>query len=174
MGCPSATAPPLTFTFSGSASSIFAELSTTDENASFSSTRSTSSIFLPAFASAFSPAFAGLRAGYARPRPDRADPLEPAPARDLLARHDQRRRAVVHARRIPRRRRPLRVEHRLQRREPLVGRVAPRPVVDGEVADRDDLVLELPIVDRLHRALVRSQRPAVLVLARDPELAGHE
>ena len=65
IGWPRATAPPLTFTLSGSASSIFAEFNTTDENASFSSTRSTSPIFLPAFASARSPAFAGVRARYA-------------------------------------------------------------------------------------------------------------
>ena len=62
IGWPSATAPPLTFTFSGSAPSSFVELSTTDEKASFSSTRSTSSIVLPAFSSAIAPAFAGVRA----------------------------------------------------------------------------------------------------------------
>src|SRR4029450_13957777 len=49
IGWPSATAPPFTFTFSGSASSILAELSTTEENASFNSTRSTPSIFFRAF-----------------------------------------------------------------------------------------------------------------------------
>src|SRR5215211_668401 len=66
IGWPSATAPPLTFTRSGSAPSILVELSTTEENASFSSTRSTSSIFLPAFSSALAPAFAGVRARYAK------------------------------------------------------------------------------------------------------------
>ena len=62
IGWPSATAPPFTFTFSGSAPSSFVELSATDEKASFSSTRSTSSIVLPAFSSAIAPAFAGVRA----------------------------------------------------------------------------------------------------------------
>src|SRR5439155_8929437 len=52
IGCPSATAPPFTFTRSGSAPSISTELSATDEKASLISTRSTSPIFLPAFASA--------------------------------------------------------------------------------------------------------------------------
>src|SRR5262249_12341311 len=40
IGWPSATAPPFTFTRSGSAPSIAVEFSTTDEKASFSSTRS--------------------------------------------------------------------------------------------------------------------------------------
>src|SRR5438445_219652 len=61
IGCPSATAPPFTFTRSGSAPSIFVELSTTEEKASFSSMRSTSPIVLPAFSSARAPAFAGVR-----------------------------------------------------------------------------------------------------------------
>src|SRR5690349_12345461 len=65
IGCPSATAPPFTFTFSGSAPSIFTELSATDENASLTSTRSTSPIDLPAFSSAWVPAFAGVRASHA-------------------------------------------------------------------------------------------------------------
>ena len=54
--------PPFTFTRSGSAPSSFAEFSTTDENASFSSMRSTSPIVLPALSSAIAPAFAGVRA----------------------------------------------------------------------------------------------------------------
>src|SRR3954451_3033891 len=76
--------------------------------------------------------------------------------------------AVVHARGIPGRRRAFRVEHRLEAREPLDRRVAARALVRGELAHRDDLVGEEPLVDRLDRALVRAQRPEVLILARDP------
>ena len=62
IGCPSATAPPLTLTISSSAPSIRVEFFATEENASLISTRDTSSIVLPAFASACSPARAGVRA----------------------------------------------------------------------------------------------------------------
>ena len=62
IGWPSATAPPFTLTISGSAPSIRAELSATDENASFSSMRLTSPIAFPARASACAPALAGVRA----------------------------------------------------------------------------------------------------------------
>ena len=82
--------------------------------------------------------------------------------------------AVVHARRVAGGRRALGVEDRLQRGELLERGVAPRALVDGQVADRDDLVREPALVDRLDRALVRAKRPAVLLLARDPELAAHE
>src|SRR5436305_1287471 len=66
IGCPSATAPPFTFAVSGSVPSIFTELSATDEKASFTSTRFTSPIDLPAFCSACAPALAGVRASDAR------------------------------------------------------------------------------------------------------------
>ena len=62
IGCPSAIAPPLTFTFDSSTPSIRIELSATDANASLISNRSTSSIEIPAFSSAFFVAFAGVRA----------------------------------------------------------------------------------------------------------------
>src|SRR6266542_463765 len=42
------------------------------------------------------------------------------------------------------------------------------------LAGRDDLVAEAPLVDRPDRALVRTERPLVLVLSRDPELARDE
>src|SRR5438105_1804541 len=103
----------------------------------------------------------------------KADPAAVAAARELLARHDHATGAVVHAGRVPGGRRPLRVEDGLERREPLERGVASRPLVDGEVADRDDLVREAPLVDRADGALVRAERPAVLVLARDAELARH-
>src|SRR4030095_10495243 len=97
MGWPRATAPPFTFTFSGSAPSIFVELRTTEENASFSSTRSTSSIALHAFC-------------WARR-------LVPALLRALLADADQRTVSVVDAGRVAGGRRPLGIEDRLQLRE---------------------------------------------------------
>ena len=62
MGWPRATAPPFTLTRSGSAPSNSAEWTTTEEKASFSSTRSTSPIVFPALSSAFVPALAGVRA----------------------------------------------------------------------------------------------------------------
>src|SRR5262249_43350923 len=62
MGRPSATAPPLTFTRSSSAPRSLVEFHATDEKASLISTRSTSSIDLPARSSAIAPAFAGVRA----------------------------------------------------------------------------------------------------------------
>src|SRR5207253_552183 len=61
IGCPSATAPPFTFVFSGSAPSCLTELTATDAKASLISTRSTSSIERPAFSSAIFAAFAGVR-----------------------------------------------------------------------------------------------------------------
>src|SRR3984893_2503420 len=65
IGWPSATAPPLTLARSGSTPSIFTELTATDENASFTSTRFTSPIDLPALVRACAPAFAGVRASHA-------------------------------------------------------------------------------------------------------------
>ena len=47
-------------------------------------------------------------------------------------------------------------------------------LVGLELADRDDLVGEPARVDRGDRPLVRAERPRVLVLARDPELARDE
>ena len=55
IGWPSATAPPFTFTAPGRRRASRSSSATTDENASFSSTRSTSSIVLPAFSSAIAP-----------------------------------------------------------------------------------------------------------------------
>ena len=54
--------PAVQLTLSGSVPSIAVEFRTTDEKASFSSTRSTSSIDFPAFSSACRPASAGVLA----------------------------------------------------------------------------------------------------------------
>src|SRR5579872_1619292 len=62
MGWPSATAPPLTLTRSSSAPSREVEWAATEEKASLISTRATSSIVLPAAASATPAALAGVRA----------------------------------------------------------------------------------------------------------------
>src|SRR5215218_2981067 len=66
IGCPSATAPPFTFTFASSAPRSLVEFHATDENASLISTRSTSSIVFPARSRAIAPAFAGVRARKAK------------------------------------------------------------------------------------------------------------
>ena len=105
---------------------------------------------------------------------DRGQHLEPALAGELLARHDQSPGAVVHPRRIAGGRGAFGVEHGLQLRELLERRVAPGTLVDREVPDPDELVREEAVVDRPHGALVRAKRPAVLLLAGDPELAGDE
>ena len=62
IGCPSAIAPPFTFTFDSSIPSIRIELIATDANASLISNRSMSSMPMPAFSSTFLVAFAGVRA----------------------------------------------------------------------------------------------------------------
>ena len=62
IGWPSATAPPLTLTFSSSMPSIRIEFSVTEANASLISQRSMSSALRPAFSSAPSPPLAGVRA----------------------------------------------------------------------------------------------------------------
>ena len=107
-------------------------------------------------------------------RHDRGQRLEPAPAREFLARDDERPGAVVDAGRVAGGRRPFGVEDGLQRGELLERGVPPGPRVDGEIADGDDLFSESALVDRGDRALVRTQRPLVLLLARDPELARDE
>ena len=75
---------------------------------------------------------------------------------------------------VPRRRRPLRVEDRLQGGELLEGRVAADALVRRNPVDRDDLVVEATGVLRRGGPLVGSQRPRVLILARDPELPRHD
>jgi hypothetical protein len=62
IGCPWAIAPPLTFARSSLTPSIRIEFSATDANASLISNRSMSSTPSPAFSSASSVAFAGVRA----------------------------------------------------------------------------------------------------------------
>jgi len=66
IGCPSAMAPPFTFTFDSSTPSIRIELSATEANASLISNSSMSSTDSPAFSSAFVAAFAGVRARYGK------------------------------------------------------------------------------------------------------------
>src|SRR5919109_2318288 len=84
---------------------------------------------------------------------DRRERLKAALLRELLARDDERAGTVVHARRIPRGRRPFGVEHGLERRQLLDRRVAAWPLVHLDVSDGNDLVLEPAVVDRVDRAL---------------------
>src|SRR5207237_9536586 len=62
IGCPSATAPPLTLTRPESILSILIEFRVTEAKASLISQRSMSSAFSPTLASAFSAALAGVLA----------------------------------------------------------------------------------------------------------------
>src|SRR6185437_1876204 len=101
---------------------------------------------------------------------NRREHLETALARELLARHDERAGTVVHSRGVAGCGRALRIEDGRKPRELLVGRVTSRGFVHRELSDGHDLLFEPPVVDRVDRALVRAQRPTVLVLARDAEL----
>src|SRR5919108_2914469 len=107
-------------------------------------------------------------------RDDRGEDVEAALARVLLARNDEGAGAVVDAGRVTRGRRAVRVEDRLEPRQLLERRVPARPLVDGDVVDGDDLVLEQAVVDGLDGALVRAERPLVLILAADPKLPRDE
>ena len=133
------------------------ELTATEENASFTSTRLTSPIFLPAFSSATFPAPCrrprqiGELVRDVSLRDDRREDLEPARLRELLARDDERAGAVVDPGRVPGCGRSLGIEHGLQRGQLFECRVAPRALVGRELADRNDLVRE--------PALVRARRP---------------
>ena len=64
IGCPMATAPPLTLTLSSSMPSTRIEFRVTEAKASLISHRSMSSTVRPALASAFLDAAAGVRARY--------------------------------------------------------------------------------------------------------------
>ena len=73
--------------------------------------------------------------------------------------------------RVARRRRPFRIEDRLQRCKLLDGRVATDALVGVEIADGDDLLGEDPGILRRRGARLRARRPRVLRLAGDLELA---
>src|ERR1700691_4157699 len=124
IGCPSATAPPLTLTLSSSMPSTRIELSVTEANASLISHTSMSSAFRPALSSAFLAAEAGVRAS------------------PLLGGADQRAAAVIDAWGVARRMRAVLADEARQGRELLQRRVAARTLVD-----LDDLV-PLTTVDR--------------------------
>ena len=113
-------------------------------------------------------------------------PLGPFPRRD----HDGGG-AVAHLRRVAGGHRALDVKRGPQAAEDLQRRIAARPFVGGEregphrratvvavrrlghlYLERHDLVLEAPGVNRGERALVAAQGERVLLVARDPGLAG--
>ena len=169
IGWPSATAPPFTFAVSGSAPSICTEFSATDENASFTSTPLHVADRLAGLLQRLR---AGVRRRAREPRElvrdvalrdDRRERLEAAPLRELLGADDHARRAVVHARRVARRDRALRIHHRLQRREPLERRVAadrsrrPSPPRPGRSRRRRS---RRPAPSRRARASAAPSRPA--------------
>ena len=138
MGCPSAIAPPFTFTRAGSSSSPRMQAIACAANASFSSTRSRSPTRQPARASAFLPAgigpFAhqvGLDAG-GRERHDARERLELRRAHERLARDEHRARAVVQRRAVPRRDRAPFAEHGRELRERLERRVGAGRLVGRE------------------------------------------
>jgi hypothetical protein len=99
----------------------------------------------------------------------------------LVAGHDHGAGAVVDARAVAGGVGAVRVERR-QLGQDLEAGLAPRRLVDldhvlallGLDRDRHDLLGQAAVVGGVDRALVRAQRPAILVLTRDAELAGHE
>ena len=184
IGCPSATAPPLTLTRSSSMPSMRIEFSVTEANASLISHRSMSPGCRPAFSSAF---LRGARrrrrqvgevVGALRVGDDLRQRLLAVGLRPLLGGQHQRAAAVVDARRVAGGVRALLADQAGQRRQALQRGVAARALVDldDRVAlasldrHRDGLVGHAALVDRRQRALVRAQRPAVEVRARHLQL----
>src|SRR5207248_7855875 len=104
-------------------------------------------------------------------RNDRGEWLQPASRRELLRADDDTRRAIVYSRRVAGCDRAFGIHHGLQPRELLERRVAANALVGPHLSDRDDLLGEEALVLCSCCALVRSERPAVLLLARDAELA---
>jgi hypothetical protein len=90
----------------------------------------------------------------------------------LLGRHHEHRGgAVVERAGVARGDRALRVERRLELRQHLDRRAGPRAVVLGHLRavgerHRHDLGIEVAVLDRRHRPLLRDRRPLVLRLAR--------
>ncbi len=96
--------------------------------------------------------------------------LDAALRRPLLGADDDAGGAVGDPRRVAGGRRAVGVEDGLQRGELLECRVPPDALVGADAVDGDDLLLEATGVLGRGGALVRAQRPGVLVLPRDPEL----
>ena len=67
---------------------------------------------------------------------------------------------------------PSGAERGLQLRERLRSRLGPRMLVDGDLADGDELVVEAPGRVRRRPALLRAQRERVLILARHAPALG--
>jgi hypothetical protein len=149
-GCPSAIAPPFTFTFAGSIPSTLITASACAANASFSSIRPMSSSVSPSHLQRLGHRIHRPNPHLLRIAPRRRKRNQPPIAgipklrRPLRRHHHRRRRAIRHLRRIPRRHRPVRVKHRLQLRQRLQRRIRPRPLVHLE--DRlDRLRLARPV-----------------------------
>ena len=91
-----------------------------------------------------------------------------------LGRHDDHRRsAVVQRAGVAGGHLAARLEGRLERGELLVGRRAPRAVVQLDAFVRGQLALEEPGVLRRDRALLRALREPVHLLTRDVPVLGH-
>ena len=137
-GWPSAIAPPLTFTRSGSSPSSRTTATLCEANASFSSTRSISSIATPVRSSSLRTAGIGPMPITRGSTPAAALPakrrqrLGAQRRRPLLARDHERGRAVVHAARVARGDAAAGAKRGLERGQPLGGRVRPRVLVAVE------------------------------------------
>ena len=107
-------------------------------------------------------------------RDDGGEDLEPALLRELLARDHERACSVVDAGRVAGRRRPLGVEDGLQARQLLERGVGARRLVGLDAVHGDELVGEPARLGGRHGSLMRAERPLVLLLARDAELARDE
>ncbi len=106
--------------------------------------------------------------------------LQPEAAGRALARNKDRCGTVANLRRVPSGHLALRQERRLQGRERLGGRVAPRRLVDAEddarvrvgQVDGHDLVVEATLVCRRRGAAMRLEGISVELLARETPFVG--
>ena len=179
-GWPSEMPPPFGLMSSNRSSSpaSCANWSTTHANASFTSITEMSSHVSPARAERLP---ARLRVAVQHPvrvdareaEGDEARPrLEAEPRRGRLARDEHGCGAVDDLARVAGGDDPVREKRRLERRRAAPRGVAPRRLVDadedgcagGTDLDRDDLVLEAPLVDRGDRSAVRLERVRVELL----------
>ena len=184
IGCPIATAPPLTFTRSSSIPSMRIEFRVTEANASLISHRSMSPGCRPALSSAFSAALAGVRASHSKSSATAAWAMIVAStSRPSRSAHSSEANTIAPAPSLTPGELPAVCEPSLplspgSEASALQRRVAPRRLVDLDhgVAlpaldrHRDDLLRQATVVGGGDRALVRAQRPLVEVRAGHLEL----
>ena len=189
MGWPSATAPPFTFTLAPSMPSSRMTATACTANASFSSKRSTSCRFQPAFFATLRDASTGVISSIFGSRPlvawatMRASGVRPSACGARGRHHDQRGGAVVHRRRVAGGDAAVLLEGRLQRAQRLAAscRRAPTrrasnstgsPFFCG-IAHRQDLGGELAGGVRGGGLLVAVGGEGVLLVARHLVRVGH-